>query len=665
MKGDLFTHEVSQTSTVFGRKKDVNVVFQGDSAGTDGGTIVLPSINLNGEVTDNQAEIIRGYVDHEAGHIRHSDMDAIHDLYRKCEADGNHLLRAVHNALEDVWLERRVRDEYPGAERNLIATTKAVNERFLQDVPAGDPRLTDDLFVSAVALTWEGRKGYQGDTKCQDCLDLLDSQMQTALGRWVSVLDGCNNTRDVIALAREVERQLRTGEHRGEPKPEEGGEEQGEEQGRQPSESGKPSESGDQPGEQGQPDEHGEPGEQGEQGDPGEQPGEPGEPGDQPGEPGQADQADQEPESSAPGGSYGEAIGGHKQVYEAFDLANVVEEVAKQGDLGKSGRSDYRPLSTAHDRWHHRKDESNIYGPHGTLAPILRKGTRETYSSIVDATGGLTNIMRRKLERALMSKQQRDWDYGREAGRLDSRRLASAYAAKPNVFKARDDRAEMDTALTLLIDLSGSMDVRRKATIAQQVVISMCEAIDRTGIEYEVLGFNNVTSWIPGVPRPTHDRWLHGNKYSRVTPLHMYIFKAFDERLNEAKGPLSTIDMLADGDNSDGEALLCAFDRLRQRNERRKVMIVFSDGMPVSYGDFGNAHLRRHLKDVVKQIQKSGVDVMGVGIKSDAVSEYYPEYVVVEDLEDLAASALDIMARSLMGDRFVVNNEKLKNDASS
>ena len=77
MKGELFTHEVSKTSSVFGRKKSVNVVFQGEQACTDGSTIILPSLDLTGDVSDSTADVIRGYVDHEAGHVRHTDFDAL------------------------------------------------------------------------------------------------------------------------------------------------------------------------------------------------------------------------------------------------------------------------------------------------------------------------------------------------------------------------------------------------------------------------------------------------------------------------------------------------------------------------------------------------------------------------------------------------------------
>ena len=216
MKGELFTHEVSKTSSVFGRKQSVNVVFQGEQACTDGSTIILPSLDLTGDVSDGTADVIRGYVDHEAGHVRHTDFDALQVFGQECLRTKNNLLRAIHNALEDVWLERRVIEEYPGAQRNLVATSDAVNQEFLDNVPAGDARLRDDKFVSAVALTWEGRKDYGGDT-CGQCLDLLDAELRAALENWVSAVGGCKTTTDVIALAREVERQLRTGEHREQP----------------------------------------------------------------------------------------------------------------------------------------------------------------------------------------------------------------------------------------------------------------------------------------------------------------------------------------------------------------------------------------------------------------------------------------------------------------
>jgi cobaltochelatase CobT len=222
----------------------------------------------------------------------------------------------------------------------------------------------------------------------------------------------------------------------------------------------------------------------------------------------------------------------------------------------------------------------------------------------------------------------------------------------------------------MLVDLSGSMR-GECAHLATLTTIAMSEAIDRTGIAYEVLGFNNSTGWLDDVPRPDpYHRDENGDvqivdgeykmdKYHRISPLDMYIFKSFEERLNEAKGAMAQMTRLARGDNSDGEAVQNAFDRLRQRPEKRKVMIVFSDGQPISGGNFGRRAFDHHLRDVVRDITDAGVDVIGVGIGDDNVSKFYPKYVVVNDVEDLAGQAIDMMAKALMGEGFVVDNSKL------
>jgi cobalamin biosynthesis protein CobT len=661
MKGELFTHEVSKTSSIFGRKKSVNVVFQGEQACTDGSTIILPSLDLTGDVSDSTADVIRGYVDHEAGHVRHTDFDALRVFGDECQRTNNNLLRAIHNALEDVWLERRVIEEYPGAQRNLVATSDAVNREFLDNVPAGDARLRDDKFVSAVALTWEGRKDYGGDT-CGQCLDLLDAGLRTALGNWVSAVGGCKTTTDVIALAREVERQLKTGEHREQPQQpqgtpsadgEQGNDGQGDAEMREPDGDA----TGDGQGSSEQPMGEGDADAQSDGGD-------------APSGEGEGDNEEQQPDGRESG--VGPKGGGedNAEVYEDFDLSRAVNKALGEDGLTDTSKRKYRPMSTAHDKWHHRTDKPRKYGT-DTLGQLIGKGKREHYEEKLEATAGATNIMRRKLERALMAKQNRDWDSGREHGRLDSRRLASAYAGKANVFKMLEQRPEVDTALMMLVDLSGSMR-GREAHLATLTTIAMAEAIDRTGIAYEVLGFNNRTGWLDDVPRPNpykYDESGHilrsksggylKHKYHRTDPLDMYIFKAFEERLNEAKGAMDAMSSMAGGDNSDGEAVLNAFDRLRNRPEKRKVMIVFSDGQPISGGDYGWGAFNQHLRDVVRDITDAGVDLIGVGICDDNVSRFYPQYVVVNDVDDLAGQSIDMMAKALMGEGFVVDNSKL------
>jgi len=630
MKSGLFQHELGKTSAVFGRKEDVQVVFQGEGAATNGSVIFLPALNDGVEVDDVHQAVMRGYVDHEAGHVRHTNFDVIGRSTSKLE-------RALVNCLEDVRIERKVIDEYPGAERNLKATTEAVNHQFLETFKPDDERLKDHKMVAPVALTWLGREPYGGET-CRQALSLLDDDLLGVLPKWVKALDACDNTEDVLTLAKTIAKSLEDEDYREkkpEPEPEAKAEAEGE-----------PESEGEDAGE---PEPEGGDGE-----------GEDGAPGDE-----SEVRNDLEPEDGAPesGGEFdknelGEAAGDveDKAEVEPFvpEVKDAMKQMLKDSGLTTSGASTYRPLTTAHDKWHHRTDSPRKYG--GWSLGHKLNGDASDYDQMVQGMAGDVNVMRRKLERALVAKQMRDWDHGREFGRLDTKRLASAVAGKTNVFKLRSESHEIDTALTMLVDLSGSM-AGREAYVAQQCVAAIIEAVDRTGIKYEVLGFNNRTGWLTDVETPKRSD-LAGETWGRLEPLDMYVFKAFEERLFEAKGPLSKIYMNAEGNNTDGEAVGYAYERLRKRPEKRKVFMTFSDGYPAARTDNIDG-LQKHLRDQIDMLVKDGTDVIGVGIYSDAVKQFYPHWVVVEDVGQLASSAMDLIARVLMGERFVIDNSKL------
>ena len=632
MKGKLFSHEIGKTSTVFGRKHDVRVVFQGDGAATDGGTIILPTLDHNADVSDGDADIMRGYVDHEAGHVRHTDFKALGEFVR--DSNGNELVRSVHNALEDIWLERRVMDEYPGAAENLKAVSFAVNLEFLNEIKAGDPRLQDDVFITAVALTWEGRKDYGGVSN-QQCIDLLPDDIQRQLPLWLAALDGCKNTADVITLAKIVEKEIRDGDYKDE---REEGDGAGSSKGSGGEGDGDGHGVGDNPdddcgGKEAQPlasdDGSGE---------------------DIGGRSAGSEGEDKPEDGDGNGTSVGsDSVSPDKgasgdDVYKNFDVGEIVRgKIASNERIAGNTHGSYTPLSTAHDEWHTRNGKTR-------LSRKLRGSDAGTYDRSLSRMNGQVNVMRRKLERALAAKMARDWDYGKEDGRLDSKRLVGAFNGSRNVFKEREDRREIDTAFTVLVDLSGSMG-GSKAVVAQQCAMAIAEAVDKTGVAYEVLGFNNVRP----MPHEVHHATQGNHLYARQDPIDMWVFKAFHERLFEAKGAMASIAGCVGGCNSDGECVEQAYERLAVRPEKRKVMMVLSDGQPACNGHGQNQYLRQ----VIEKINKDGTDLVGIGILTDAVEQFYPKHTVVSSVDDLAGSAMDQLSRILLGDRFQIDNSKL------
>ena len=120
-----------------------------------------------------------------------------------------------------------------------------------------------------------------------------------------------------------------------------------------------------------------------------------------------------------------------------------------------------------------------------------------------------------------------------------------------------------------------------------------------------------------------------------------FIFKDFDS--NNLTGIAS---MRVGSQNHDGEAVKWAANRLSMRKEERKILIVFSDGQPAAASDTGI--LRGDLKRAVKKVLKSGIEVIGIGIQTNSVKDFYPDHLVVDDLESLPTKAMNKMVRIIL-----------------
>jgi cobalamin biosynthesis protein CobT len=606
MSTEEFTIEASGTGRTFGRKFDINVVFSGDNAATNGGTIVLPSLPHDTQLTSDQVLVARGYIDHEAAHVRHSEMDVMAKCIKECAESGNKILPRVLNGIEDVRIERKTIDEYPGSLRNLTATTHAVNSEFLERHGDTDAA-SDRQRIMSIALTWAGRRdmGYDTDT-CQKCLDLMPEGLRKETEAWAKAIKGCRSTEEALGLARRIDADIRE----------------------------KTEEDGDEPID-------GEPYDVGNDGRPVKRSG--------------------EGEGEGNVSNYGQAQegGGIKEEQDYDVQPNEALESTWREAIQEGNRAEkYRPMSTFSDKLHTRHDKHNKYSGGGTNNRghrHLAHGSHSEYEEIKSGMVGKLNTMRRKLERAITAKMERNWAYGLNDGNLDSRRLTAAYNGSPNVYKAREQSDDFDTSVTILIDLSGSM-LGNPALLAQNVAIALGECLERTPVEYEILGFNNTSGHLQNDPvrfDPPEGDW------SRWEPLDMYVFKDFDERLYDARGAMSSIAECAGGNNSDGDALIQAWGRLKKRASKRKIFVTLSDGYPACHCDHGYTHLNGHLRDVVSMIEGGGADVVGIGIMSDAVQQFYPRWQVINELEDLPKATMDELGKLLINERYMPDNSDL------
>ena len=275
----------------------------------------------------------------------------------------------------------------------------------------------------------------------------------------------------------------------------------------------------------------------------------------------------------------------------------------------------------------------------------LRKNLDQQLVGFQDLITKLAN----KLQRQLLAKQNRAWEFDLEEGLLDSSKLTRIIMDPYNSlsFMKEKDLDFKDTIVTLLIDNSGSMR-GRPITIAALCADILSRTLERCSVKVEVLGFTT-KNWKGGKSREAWTKAEKPKSPGRLNDLRHIIYKGADTQWRQAKNNIGL--MLKEGllkENIDGEAILWAYNRIKKRKEERKILMVISDGAPVddstlsvNSGDF----LEKHLKKIVKFIEdKSDVEILAIGIGHD-VSRYYNKAIKITDVHELG----DVMISQLSG----------------
>ena len=273
---------------------------------------------------------------------------------------------------------------------------------------------------------------------------------------------------------------------------------------------------------------------------------------------------------------------------------------------------------------------------------------RQMLDQQLAALQGVIARLANRLQRRLLAKQTRSWDFNLDEGLLDSARLARIVTNPGHSlsFKQEKEMAFRDTVVTLLIDNSGSMR-GRPITVAAMCADILARTLERCGVKVEILGFTT-RMWKGGQSR---ERWIAAGKPpnpGRLNDLRHIVYKPADAPWRRARKSLGL--MLREGilkENIDGEALLWAHSRLIGRTEQRRILMIISDGAPVDDSTLsvnpGN-YLERHLREVIRYIEtRSPVELIAIGIGHD-VTRYYRRAVTIVNAEQLGGAVMDQLA---------------------
>ena len=297
------------------------------------------------------------------------------------------------------------------------------------------------------------------------------------------------------------------------------------------------------------------------------------------------------------------------------------------------------------------KDEDEI-SPLRIPKRDLGTTSDERLKKLQSAVDHLVAPLQKDLERAIVARSYSTWIGGHRSGRLHSANLARLAVGDNRVFRRKHQNlSSKDVAVSLVIDCSGSMTYGgsvdgTRIQVAAQAAYAMSSVLDRLQIPNEVIGFTTKGNYGDGrasshITREEVNEAESklGRAFSRHDVIYMPIVKGFSERMTvETKRRFAHVPHIRLSQNVDGECIEIAAKRLGQRRETGRIMMVLSDGEPACNGDWDGQ--MNNLREVTKRVEASGIRLVGIGIQTESVEQFYSKSVVLNEIKELPGAVV-------------------------
>lgn len=343
-------------------------------------------------------------------------------------------------------------------------------------------------------------------------------------------------------------------------------------------------------------------------------------------------------------------------------LENVDEEIgsstedalasAIKSELASASLSDYRPYNRSYDflgpideAEEHIKRARKAFGAIPMYSPVDRYRIvpegKKLFEMKVERhlSSSVSSTLAKDLERAIASRNRVQFIPGQRRGRVHGASLYRLSMNDDRVFRRKEDHKAVNACVQQVIDLSGSMG-GRKIELALASAYTLADALDRIHVPNVITGFTTYGN--PDVAT------MSKRGFSRFEALMLPIIKNWHEKANspEIRARMGcvaeTFPLL---NNVDGESIAQLASLFAGRMEDKKIMIVQSDGAPCAAGDGFSNHLRSVTNDIENT---SDINLLAIGILTDAPRRYYKNYALVNKVEELGTSVVSELSRIIL-----------------
>ncbi|MBU1248277.1 MAG: VWA domain-containing protein [Proteobacteria bacterium] len=225
-----------------------------------------------------------------------------------------------------------------------------------------------------------------------------------------------------------------------------------------------------------------------------------------------------------------------------------------------------------------------------------------------------TTALRSRLQGLLQAEAVQRVQPRRVGRRLDTRVLARTFVGDMRIFKGRSVTHAIDTAVHVLVDRSLSMEGSRMdlANLSCLALKMALESVQRINL--------GITAFPAGTAET-----------ETVYPLLRHGEKAF-RRSNfgiHGKGWSTPL----------AEALWWVFADLAKQPDQRRVCFVLTDGEPDSVDA---------TKTVIREMEKAGIEMIGLGIQHAKVENLFRNHTIVQNLDELPKAVFETLQNVLL-----------------
>lgn len=234
---------------------------------------------------------------------------------------------------------------------------------------------------------------------------------------------------------------------------------------------------------------------------------------------------------------------------------------------------------------------------------------------------GQANVLKRKVEK-IFHNMQKPILRGRRTGQLDAAMAYKLAMNQMDCFMKKGEVSEFDGCAYFLADNSGSMQGNRQENCCK--ALAKIEHAFQDVMPLKIVAFNA------------------DDCYS----VRHQVLKNWTEKVSSNGSYNFLTHCYANGGNKDGYSIRVATEELLHRPERKKILIVLSDGLPSAYEKNDG---EKDVNDAVRKARKAGISVISIFFGDDsersAFVKMYEKNCIITEPEGIDAELVRLMKR--------------------